>query len=72
MSVIRPEHIRNSTLAKRGLKPAAGDHIVKRQKIKLFQDDRGAWYVLTATCSPMKATDFEVSLWLDLQEALRK
>ena len=72
MSVIRPEHIRNSTLAKRGLKPAAGEHTAKRHKVTLFQDTRGAWYILTETGSPMKATDFEVSLWLDLQEALRK
>lgn len=41
----------------------------RRMKVILVQDDQDQWLLVLPGGSPMPATDVEVSLYLDLQEA---
>jgi len=40
----------------------------RRQKIQLFQDDTGQWFIYGEARVVLPATDWQVSLWLELQE----
>ena len=44
--------------------------VTTRRCISLEQAPDGCWYLLTPAGNRFPATDAEVSLWLDLQEAL--
>ena len=53
------------------------EHIIwtaRRQKVRLFQDNNGEWFIRGQSGRGIPATDWEVSLWLELLEekALRR
>lgn len=63
-------HIENSRLAKRGLKPGPLPWKPRRHQVSLSQDESGAWWAhINGSTTGIPATDVEISLWLDLQEA---
>ena len=41
---------------------------VRRQKVRLFQGEDGRWYIRGKAGMGMLATDWEVSLWLEVCE----
>lgn len=51
--------------------PAQKPWKARRKHVKLEQDGIGEWYIIIEDGNPIKATDVEVSLWLDLQETRR-
>lgn len=48
--------------------PAPKPWQAKRHAVRLAQDKRGEWWIYAESGAGIPATDFEVSLWLDLCE----
>lgn len=46
--------------------------VARRQRVRLFQDELGEWFIYCRGGSPVRATDWEVSLWMEVCELKRK
>jgi hypothetical protein len=66
-------HKANSAASHKGTPAPVLKWIAKRHKCRLEQDARGNWWLfINSSEHGIPASDVEVSLWLDLQEALKK
>lgn len=65
------QHQANSKAAINGVKAAPVGYKTCHVNVSLKQDPNGQWLVIINRGRPMPATDAEVSLWLQLQEALK-
>jgi len=66
-------HKANSAASHNGTPAPALKWKAKRHKCRLEQDGNGNWWVfINGTGSGIPASDVEVSLWLDLQDALKQ
>lgn len=66
------KHKKNSADAIHGVKAPPGRYQTKLVKAALSQNGEGRWLVSINGGLAMPATDVEVSLWVALQDALRR
>lgn len=45
---------------------------MRRSKVEMVKNELNEWYIIQESGSLIFATDFEVSLWLELQETKKK
>lgn len=70
-SSVTAAHKENAKLARQGKKTASPGWIANRWQIRLEQDENRQWLVfINGGKNGLPASDVEVSLWLDLQEAM--